>query len=251
MSIYTVPYFYIIKHTPSGKMYAGSRWKHGCHPNELLQPNGYYTSSSFVHELIERDGIDSFCVMYIHECDNPREHETSFLMENNCASSDLWLNCHNNHIYSHDSDEFRSIMVKRYGVEFWTQTTQGRKMMSELTSARNMLPENMQRWLDMNYNNNPSKKPKNRTAKSQHMRSLNASMTKLGTHPSKKDHNRKIASERMKVTRSLMPEITCPHCGVQSRAHSNMYRWHFDNCKSIAKNHISHTLQSTTEQEMI
>lgn len=40
---------------------------------------------------------------------------------------------------------------------------------------------------------------------------------------------------RQKISDSLKgkekPELKCPKCGKIGRGHSNMYRWHFDNCK--------------------
>lgn len=59
------PYFYIIKHKPSGMLYAGSRWKKNCHPDELLKPDGYLTSSRIIKEIIKDEGIDSFEVYLI------------------------------------------------------------------------------------------------------------------------------------------------------------------------------------------
>jgi hypothetical protein len=53
-----VPYFYIIHHKPSGKMYAGAKWGKDAHPDKFMKSSGYLTSSKKVEELIEKDGID-------------------------------------------------------------------------------------------------------------------------------------------------------------------------------------------------
>ena len=47
-------------------------------------------------------------------------------------------------------------------------------------------------------------------------------------NPAKRLEVRKKISE--KLSRIPKPKIKCPHCDVEGQA-SNMYRWHFDNCK--------------------
>ena len=38
----TTPYFYIIKHIPTGLLYAGSRWAASCHPKSWIYlDNGF------------------------------------------------------------------------------------------------------------------------------------------------------------------------------------------------------------------
>ena len=76
------PYFYIIEHIKSGKYYAGVRFAKNCNKEELLQENGYYTSSKYVKELIESDGLESFKIRKIKEFDTAKEameYETRFL----------------------------------------------------------------------------------------------------------------------------------------------------------------------------
>ena len=118
----TTPYFYIIKHKPSGKKYAGSRWQKNCHPSELLQKNGYTTSSEYVNLLIQNDGIESFEIVDIIETESAYEYETKFLIENDCAQSEQWINKHNNKfdietMVPYGSEEFKSIMIEKYDVD--------------------------------------------------------------------------------------------------------------------------------------
>lgn len=47
----TIPYFYIIRHIESNKMYAGSRYAKNCHPSEFMTVNGYTTSSSEINYI--------------------------------------------------------------------------------------------------------------------------------------------------------------------------------------------------------
>ena len=123
MDIYPhVPYFYIIQHTPSQKLYAGARWgkaktifsTNGCNPIEFMVDGGYCTSSNSVKKLIEKDGIGSFtikvmlteaqCLMDVFS------YETIFLQTFDIKSDSGYLNNHNNHSNRDD------IIFDKYGV---------------------------------------------------------------------------------------------------------------------------------------
>lgn len=59
---------------------------------------------------------------------------------------------------------------------------------------------------------------------------LKMSLSRLGV--GKTDNMKKMVSDKMKITLNNKPSITCIHCGVSSINHSNMTRWHFDNCRN-------------------
>ena len=73
------PYYYVIKHKPSGKLYVGSQYGKNSNPENLLTT--YFTSSKLVKELIEKDGVESFEIEYIDCRPDAREYEQKFLME--------------------------------------------------------------------------------------------------------------------------------------------------------------------------
>lgn len=115
-----VPYFYIIEHISTGKRYVGCRYAKGCHPSEFMTEDGYQTSSRVVHQIIKDEGPDAFKVISIKtqdEVGDVYEYETKFLVENNCANSDVWLNLHNNEILPFGSTEFSELMMKKHGVD--------------------------------------------------------------------------------------------------------------------------------------
>jgi len=92
------PYFYIIRHITSNKMYAGSRWAKGCNPSEFMVLDGYTTSSKIINEIIQQEGLDSFEILRIDTyCDgvHVNKYEQTFLETNNCALSNIWFNKHN------------------------------------------------------------------------------------------------------------------------------------------------------------
>lgn len=122
--IYT-PYFYIIQHKESKKLYAGARWVEGCHPDKFMKENEYQTSSKIIQKIISNEGLDIFDVVLIDsECDgiHPYKYETIFLEENDCAGSDNWYNVHNNKFddispMPFGSDLFKQTMIDLYGVD--------------------------------------------------------------------------------------------------------------------------------------
>ena len=103
----TIPYFYIIRHINSNKLYAGSKWGKGCHPSTFMTPDGYKTSSNTINNLIQLEGLESFEILRIDtnlDGLSAFEYETLFLQTLNCSSSDEWFNLHNNNggmHYSH------------------------------------------------------------------------------------------------------------------------------------------------------
>ena len=116
----TRPYFYIIRHIPSGKKYAGVKWGEDADPSNFLKINGYYTSSNKIKSLIEKDGLAAFEIIEIVTEFNdmhPYEYETNFLIENDCGGSDEWFNGHNNTLFSLGTPEYEAYMLKNYGVK--------------------------------------------------------------------------------------------------------------------------------------
>jgi hypothetical protein len=120
----SVPYFYIVRHIPSGLRYAGSKRGKGSNPATLLQPNGYFTSSSMIHRLIEQDRLCSFevlCTVSGAELGelSAYEYETKFLNDNDCANSTGWLNQHNNTgRFEMHSPKAREYMLATTGYEY-------------------------------------------------------------------------------------------------------------------------------------
>jgi len=252
-SIYT-PYFYIIQHIESKKLYAGSRFKSGCHPEEFFRTNGYQTSSEIINSIIEQEGLSAFIILRIDTyCDNihPYDYETSFLECLDCAKSPDWYNGHNNDgkCPAYGTSQFRQLMINKYGDEFYNNPTKNKETCLErygvdhqnkreseklrLSTAAielNKRQDMIDMLLERNTNNNPSKTPENRIRLSGKLKETNQKMLEQGTHPTQKQHNRDAASAKMKITMANLPILICPHCKIEGKG-SNMNRWHFDNCK--------------------
>lgn len=115
-SIY-IPFFYIIQHDISGKMYAGSRTSaYGdANPNQLLVT--YFTSSMVVKQMIKNK--EGFSVVEIKTFDSKQEtydYEIRFLQENNCAESEQWLNMHDGvNLTPFGSEKYLNALRLKYG----------------------------------------------------------------------------------------------------------------------------------------
>jgi len=97
-------YFYIIKHKPSGKCYAGCRYAKDCNPAELLVQSGYCTSSKSVQQLVLTDGLFSFEIIEIRAFEHKYTayfYESTFLQniafydQGNYLNKSYNTNCRN------------------------------------------------------------------------------------------------------------------------------------------------------------
>jgi alpha-D-ribose 1-methylphosphonate 5-triphosphate diphosphatase PhnM len=92
------PYFYIIKHIPTGTYYAGCKMNKEADSSNLMTPKGYKTTSKIVKRLIKTDGLDSFIVLKVKHFTKPEQaliYETRFLTKVNAAENTRFLNKHN------------------------------------------------------------------------------------------------------------------------------------------------------------
>jgi hypothetical protein len=111
-------YTYTIRFKLTNQKYHGC--KYGKDANSLEFFKSYFTSSKIVKNLIKEHGIDAFEILDITEYPNggAYEAESKFLLENDCANSDEWLNKSNNdYNLPHSSDIVKSRMLAKYGVE--------------------------------------------------------------------------------------------------------------------------------------
>lgn len=120
MTIYT-PYFYIIQEISTGIYYAGARWAKGCHPDELLKENGYWTSSKIVNKLLEENGLESFTIRKIRFFETPEEtlnYEINFLLRVKAKNNNRFYNMHNGDLLlPYGSEGFITYMIRTYGVK--------------------------------------------------------------------------------------------------------------------------------------
>lgn len=97
------PYVYIIRHKPTMQLYLGKKYrKKSCDSSTFMTESGYQTSSKYVKERIDTDGLNSFEVLFIHHFTTPAEvtaYEKKFLHKVNAANHPRYINKHNGSDY--------------------------------------------------------------------------------------------------------------------------------------------------------
>ena len=150
------PYYYLIKHKPSGKYYAGSQYGKNSDPKNLLTT--YFTSSNLVKQLIEKDGVESFEIEYIDCRPDAREYEQKFLMER---------------YEKHGREKFLQLYLNRNlspGIlltEEIIEKANKKRKISNSISAKKLLEEGRHNF---QLNPNPSYKEKNKKKTSERMK---------------------------------------------------------------------------------
>lgn len=92
------PYFYIIKHIPSQRYYAGCKYNKDADSSNFMTINGYQTTSRVVHALIRQGSTEDFVTLklrYFNTAEEVLRYETRFLVKVNAASNPSFLNRHN------------------------------------------------------------------------------------------------------------------------------------------------------------
>jgi hypothetical protein len=127
MSIYLdrTLYFYVIQEVSTNKYYAGIRWAKNCHPLELLQENGYKTSSKIIQDLIKQNGLTSFCIKKIKIFKDKSklvEYEKRFLKKVDAKNNFKFYNMHNGDMLSpFGSQDCIDLVKSRYNVNYFSQ----------------------------------------------------------------------------------------------------------------------------------
>jgi len=92
------PYFYIVKHIPSRKYYAGCKINSKADSSDFMTERGYQTTSKVIKDLIIKDGLSSFETIKIKHFETPDKalaYEMKFLTKINAAEHSLFFNKHN------------------------------------------------------------------------------------------------------------------------------------------------------------
>lgn len=71
------PYFYKIRHKPSGKYYVGVQYGKNANPNNFWI--SYFTSSKYIKQMINEDGAESFEIIKIIIRSDARDYEFKYL----------------------------------------------------------------------------------------------------------------------------------------------------------------------------
>ena len=251
----TIPYFYIIQHKTSKKMYAGSKWAVGCNPSTFMIPNGYTTSSAPINSIIDLEGFDSFVILRIDtnlDGLSAYDYESLFLQTNGCARSKYWYNYHDNtNLFPplYGTLEFENLMYDKFGVSNAFQSPIIQDQIKQSNLKNNGVEYPMQSPTIREKSRQTSLKVYGCVCPLQNpevrQKSQNTMMLKYGVPDAKQiivtcPHcNKSGAITGLKAKHfdncKLNPNIkytTCPHCNISHHSKSVMKLYHFDNCKS-------------------
>ena len=92
------PYFYIIRHIPTQKYYAGCKINSKANSSDFMTEKGYQTTSDIIKRLIQKDGLSAFEIIRIKHFTTPEEaltYEMKFLTKVNAAEHPMFYNRHN------------------------------------------------------------------------------------------------------------------------------------------------------------
>lgn len=120
------PYTYLLTHLPSGMKYYGVRYAKNCDPSDLWKT--YFTSSTKIRKIIERDGVDSFSVEIRKTFDTDVEAiewETTVLRRLGVPNNPYYFNKGKNHPLSQSEKE--EAMMREYGVKYAMQSPEIRQ----------------------------------------------------------------------------------------------------------------------------
>lgn len=135
----SIPFFYIIENSLTGKLYAGSKFGKDSNPKTFMTDCGYQTSSKTIHKIIMEEGLGIFIIRKIKTFDSPNkayEYETRFLQKVKARTNNRFYNGHENDLIlpSYGSEKYKQFMLEKYGVEHANQSTELMKKAGESIS---------------------------------------------------------------------------------------------------------------------
>lgn len=121
--------------------YAGIRYsKDSKGPEELLQENGYLTSSKTIKNIIKEDGLENFIIRKIKLFDSAKdvlEYESKFLQRVDAKNNKNFYNKHNNEFvpcdYDLSSEKYTTWLKTTYGedIKNFSQTDEWKKIVPD------------------------------------------------------------------------------------------------------------------------
>ena len=198
-----MPYTYLIGWSRHNKFYYGARWAKNSSPNDLWKT--YFTSSKHVKNFVEKYG-DPDIIQIRNIFDSSQDAklwEEQVLRRMNVISDNRFLNKNVNGKFLKEGPQSKDHVEKRISATTISRKRNGTYFVSEETKKKI------------------------------------SDSTKGVSKPHSEEHKTAIQNRLQSFNRRI---ICCPHCGKQGQ-HTNMKRWHFDNCKLIP-----HRLEILTKQ---
>ena len=211
---FTIPYTYYLEWT-TGMKYYGVRHSRDSYVGDIMIT--YFTSSKYVKEYITENGNP--IIIRVDKCfetkEDALEYEHQFLVYNNVAKDETWLNKTNGskkfHCISHTPETKAQMSIDRSGEKsYWlgkTHTPEAKKKVSGANSGR-VCTDETRKKLSI------------------------AALGRVFTEETKAKMS--VAKKGIKNPKSstvhLNEHTKCIHCGMVTNL-GNITHWHNDNCK--------------------
>lgn len=221
-------YFYLIRHIPSGKFYAGAKFAKTtyCHPDSFWNCNhkkGYFTSSPTVKQMIKDDGVNSFEVLELipRPLNDAYSYEVTFLKSFDAARNDKWINKSNGDV-KRNGGEYTIERLKRMSesMKLRVQTDEHKHKNSE--GQRGLKRPQTEEHRKKNGDANRGRKHPPRSAEA----CANISKAKLGKKTGPCSDERRLAISKAnkgkpsKVKGIPKQKTLCIHCNVEFANHT-------------------------------
>ena len=193
-------YIYKTTNLINGKIYIG------CSTRSVEESESYLGSGTYIKVALAKYGSENFTKEILYTCNNKEDlsaAEKRFISEYNSTNSRIGYN----------------VQDGGYG---------GNGHYERTDDHRAYLSEQIKKAMRSNWDD-----PKQIEARSKAVANRNRTYCK--GRPISEEHKRKVAEGcRKRFLGTTQKKTTCPHCGKEGGA-SNMTRYHFDNCKKVAK----------------
>ena len=193
-------YIYKTTNLINGKIYIG------CSTRSVEESKSYLGSGTYIRAALAKYGSENFTKEILYTCDNKEDlsiAEKRFISEYNSTNCRIGYNA----------------LEGGYGGNgHYERTPEHRAKMG--AKIKKIIKDTY--W-----------DPKQIDARSRRTAARNR--TYCTGRPISEEHKRKVAEScRKRFLGTTQRKTTCPHCGKEGGA-SNMTRYHFDNCKKVAK----------------
>ena len=227
---FTIPYTYYLEWT-TGMKYYGVRYSNGSYVGDIMQT--YFTSSSHVTKYIKENGKPN--IVIVDKCFETKvealEYEHQFLMYNNAAKSETWLNKSNGygkfHCVSHTPETKKKLSIASAG-HLGTKNCRYGKHLSDEAKAKISLA-------NLGKKHTPETKRKisillsGENCSEETRKKMSISKTGEKNHFYGKTHTDE-SREKMSAAILAISKVECIHCGILANV-GNIRRCHNDNCK--------------------
>lgn len=212
-------YLYVKTHNKTGLKYLGYTSKENIYE--------YMGSGKRWIRHIKKHGYDVTTDILLATEDSTEIKETGifFSILWNVVESEKWANLMvetgTGGDNSKNIDYKRLVETKKKNGKTWVQTEESNKKRSLAHTGKKRSSESVRKTID-------GKRKNNTLNHSEETKKKISDSTKGISKPHSEEHKTAIRNRLQSFNRTV---ICCPHCGKQGQ-HTNMKRWHFDNCKS-------------------